>query len=416
MRTLLTIILPLFLVLAVGCTKEGCTDPEALNYDDQAQRDDESCRYGDKYENQKEALIRNHAAIAYAVYSDALFQATNLQTAIASFVTDPTDDGLSESRLAWRNAYYAYLQCAALQFSNGPVDDDRDLSRQIGKWPINPSLIDYTTGQFGGLISDSAELPNVTLDALQALNGPDVNRPTTIGFHAIEFLLWGEDDDDVALLTAGNRTFLDYNGADSSIQNTVRRSKYLRVCSEILVSQLGVLTNEWDSLGSKNYRKDFIGLEVNSALKNILTGMGTLAKSEISERALEKPVSASSQDLEVSNYSDNTITDFIAMTNSLDIFYRGTYTPLTSLDIKGKSVEDLIGEANPELADQVDKKLIECLELVNAIPTPYDWQAAQESEFGAESIAGAATALAELEALFKEVAREFDFGTETDLN
>ena len=135
----------------------------------------------------------------------------------------------------------------------------------------------------------------------------------------------------------------------------------------------------------------------------------------MADRALRKPVANGSQDFEISNFSDNSITDVIAMANSIEIFYRGTYTPLTSLDIKGKSIEDLITEANPDLANQVDKKLIECLEMVNGIPAPFDWQASQEAEFGAGPIANAATALNELEGLLKEVAREFDIGIETDL-
>ena len=413
-------LLPLFFAVAsiafgYSCAKEGCTDPEALNYDAKAERDDEGCRYGDRFEDQKESLMRNHVALAYALYSDALFQATNLQTTITSFVSDPSDDGLSESKLAWRNAYYAYLQCEALRFSTGPVDDERELSRMLGTWPINPALIDYTNAATGGLISDSSSLPNVNSESLLMANESVNNKQTTIGFHAIEFLLWGMDDEDVFLLTSGNRTHLDYDEADTSVLNKDRRAAYLKGCSELLVTHLGLIRNDWDSLGSKNYRKDFLDLNVNIGLKNILTGIGTLTKSELADRALRKPVANGSQDFEISNFSDNSITDVIAMANSIEIFYRGTYTPLTSLDIKGKSIEDLITEANPDLANQVDKKLIECLEMVNGIPAPFDWQASQEAEFGAGPIANAATALNELEGLLKEVAREFDIGIETDL-
>ena len=413
----LSLVFPAIFVLVVicSCAKEGCTDPEALNYDKIAERDDESCRYGDKYKTQKKSLIRNHATIAFALYSDALFQATNLQTTIATFVAEPSDDGLSESRLAWRNAYFAYLQCEALRFSKGPIDDDRELSRLIGRWPINHELIDYTNAQTGGLISDTSALPNVTAGALSALNENVENNQTTVGFHAIEFLLWGQDDEDVSLLTTGNRTYLDYDDADNSILNIERRAAYLSVCSELLVRQIGILANEWDSASSKNYRNEFLDLDVNLALKNILNGLGTLTKSELANRALRKPTASGSQKLEISNFSDNTSTDVIAMSNSIEIFYRGKYTPLAAAEIEGKSVDDLITEANPELAALVDKKIIESLELVNAIPSPFDWQASQEAEFGAGSIAKAVVALDELEELLKEVAREFEIGLETDL-
>ncbi len=403
------------IVFGYSCVKKGCVDPEALNYDAKAERDDESCRYGERFEDQKESLMRNHAALAYALYSDALFQAMNLQTTIISFISDPSDGGLSESKLAWRNAYYAYMQCEGLRFSSGPVDDERELSRLLGTWPINPALIDYTSAATGGLISDSSSLPNVNSEALLMANEGVNNKQTNIGFHVIEFLLWGMDDEDVSLLTSGNRTHLDYDQADSSILNKDRRAAYLEGCSELLVTHLGLISSDWDSLESNNYRKEFLNLNVNNGLKNILTGIGTLTKSELADRALRKPVAKGPQDFETSNFSDNSITDVIAMTNSIEIFYRGTYTPLTSLNIKGKSIEDLILEANPDLANQVDKKLIECLDMVNAIPAPFDWQASQEAEFGDGPIAAAVTSLDELEGLLKEVAREFDIGIETDL-
>jgi len=409
-------LLPLFAVLfALGCAEKGCTDPEALNYAKSAERDDESCRYGDKYLDQKESLIRNHAALSYALYSDALVLSNTLKTSVDAFLEAPDDDGLSLVKLSWRNAYFAYLQCEALRFSNGPVDDDRELSRMLGQWPINPSLIDYTTGETGGLISDTLALPIISASTIEAINQGVNKNQTSTGFHAIEFLLWGEDDEDVSLFTVGDRSHLDYDLEDSTTINAKRRGQYLGAATELLVNQLGVLVTEWDSLNNKNYRKEFLELDENVALKNILTGLGTLSKSEFGSRVLKEAVASGSQKHEISNFSDNTSTDLAALTYSIEIIYRGTYTPQTGLEVKGKSVEDLITEANPELATQVDEKLVEVIELVSVIPSPFDWQASQEHEFGAGPILAASNALFELEALFKEVAREFEIGIETDL-
>jgi putative iron-regulated protein len=410
---LLTLLL--MAVFACGCAEKGCTDPEALNYKKSAERDDESCQYGDKYIEQKKSLIRNHAALASALYTDALLLSNDLKTKVDTFVNNPSDDGLSEVKLAWRNAYFAYLQCDGLRFSRGPIDDDRELSRILGQWPINPSLIDYTTGETGGLISDTTSLPVISAEAIEALNQGVNKNQTTIGFHSIEYLLWGQDDEDVSLFTTGNRPFSDFDKNDSTTTNAKRRGEYLSAAAALLVNHLGVVVSEWDSLKTKNYRKTFLDLEENIALKNILTGLGTLTKSEFGIRALQEPVASGSQEDEISNYSDNTATDLAAMAYSIEIIYRGTYTPQSGFEVKGKSIDDLITEANPELAEQVDKKLDEVIELVGAIPSPFDWQASQEFEFGEGPITDAANALIELEGLLKEVAREFEIGIETDL-
>jgi len=228
-------------------------------------------------------------------------------------------------------------------------------------------------------------------------------------------LLWGQDDEDVSLFTTGNRPFSDFDKNDSTTTNAKRRGEYLSAAAALLVNHLGVVVSEWDSLKTKNYRKTFLDLEENIALKNILTGLGTLTKSEFGIRALQEPVASGSQEDEISNYSDNTATDLAAMAYSIEIIYRGTYTPQSGFEVKGKSIDDLITEANPELAEQVDKKLDEVIELVGAIPSPFDWQASQEFEFGEGPITDAANALIELEGLLKEVAREFEIGIETDL-
>lgn len=42
------IVLGLLVVLATGCKKEGCTDEKALNYNEDATKDDGSCNYSDR--------------------------------------------------------------------------------------------------------------------------------------------------------------------------------------------------------------------------------------------------------------------------------------------------------------------------------------------------------------------------------
>ena len=402
-----------FALLISSCAKKGCTDPDALNYDKAAERDDESCRYGDRYKSEKQELIRNHAHIAYELYSDAHLRATQLKTHISDFIASPTDDGFSSLKLAWRQAYFAYLRAEALRFSDGPIDDERNLQKQLGIWPILFKSIDHQNGTTLGIVQDSAQFPSINSQTLGEFNDQLNGKQSVIGFHAVEYLLWGEDGDP-DLLAAGSRLYTEYSTDSNSLINA-RRAKYLKVCGDLIATGLGQLVNDWDSLGNNGYYTSFTSLEENRALKNILTGLGTLSKSELAERALMKPIQKQSQEFEISNFSDNTVTDLIAMVQSLDIVYRGTYTTDNGLKISGKSIQDIIEIENLELSERVDTKLKECLELVEAIPTPFDYYALLESEFGEGPITDAAVALKDLEALFREVAREFDIGIETDL-
>ena len=413
--------IPLFIVVVLlaltnlACVKEGCTDPEALNYNKSAERDDESCRYGDKNVDLKADILINHANIAFALYSDAHTKAVALKTASASFLDNPTKDGLDALRQAWRTAHFYYLKDEALRFSSGPIDDEKDIDRQLDAWPIQPALIDAVNGSYVGIVHDSTLIKTISSASIAQFNESKGEGQISTGFYVVEFLLWGKDSLNNSISNSGSRLFTDFSLTDPNVVNAKRRRQYLSAAIDLIVTQLAILSSEWDIEGGSNYRSGFLNMDVDKALKLVLTGLGTLSGSEMADRALLLPVYSNDQSKEISTFSDNTYNDLIAMSNSLTIVYTGFYESENTLAIEGSSLHDLAVILNNDLDLELTKELDASSELITEIPQPFDWQISKESQLTEGPIQSAASSLSDLERLIIELAREIGFGLQTEL-
>src|SRR5690242_7484708 len=156
-------------------------------------------------------VLKIYADIAQAAYGDSLDTARTLKLAVDAFLAKPTEDNLRGARAAWIAARIPYMQTEAFRFGNAIVDD---WEGRVNSWPLDEGLIDYVSASYG---IDSAEndlytanvVANKTLivggkkldtskitkellaDHLQEAGGVEANIAT--GYHAIEFLLWGQD-------------------------------------------------------------------------------------------------------------------------------------------------------------------------------------------------------------------------------
>src|SRR5688572_18875849 len=139
--------------------------------------------------------LSNYADIVYASYSDSLETAQALDDAITSFVAAPSAAGLIAAQDAWRAAREPYLQTEVYRFYDGPIDNPEDGPEGlINAWPLDENYIDYVDGPNGdtaGMINDP-QMPITEESILEANEGIDEKSIST-GYHAIEFLLWGQD-------------------------------------------------------------------------------------------------------------------------------------------------------------------------------------------------------------------------------
>ncbi|MCP5335481.1 MAG: peptidase, imelysin family protein [Oceanospirillaceae bacterium] len=333
-------------------------------------------------------VVDTNAEIAYAVYSDAVDTAVALQTALKNFREDPTQAKLDAARKAWLVAREPYGQSEVYRFRNSPIDSTDYSSEDgpegmINAWPLGEALIDYVVagGDFDtdqvGVTANSAGLndggsvdadePNIINTTSIEINAAllagsasaDDEHDVIAGYHAIEFLLWGQDLNDNAavtygddrddavksfgasnLATGGQRPVSDfvpgYGAAEASENVNLtyddedlanRRHKFLEVAVQQLIDDLTAVRDGWAPGAA--YRTAFTTVNTEAQAKQklaeILTGMGTLSEGELAGERMQISFTANSQEDEHSCFSDNTHRDIWLDAEGIANSYYGEY-------------------------------------------------------------------------------------------
>lgn len=378
-------------------------------------------------------VLNTNADIAYAAYSDAVTTAEALQTALATFRADPTAANLEAAKKAWLVAREPYGQTEVFRFRLSPIDSSDYSSEDgpegdINAWPLGEALIDYVkttngddfgTSQIGVTANEAGINGNgaidkayadanssdniigntsITIDAdlLAHTATADDEHDVIAGYHAIEFLLWGQDlnssygttdgtnrEDAVKAYNfshGGQRPLGDFQPGytdgnyDSSVLSQ-RRHKYLEVAAEKLVTDLTAVRNGWAAQSS--YRTEFTTVstqaEARQKLTEILTGMGTLSEGELAGERMQIAFATNSQEDEHSCFSDNTHRDIAMDALGIANAYYGDYAGYDSnLDgvvdsndtagivnaVSGYGIDDLLADAGlTSIATQMDSAL-----------------------------------------------------------
>ncbi len=355
----------------------------------------------------KTAFIETYAEIVFASYDDTLTQVTALEAAITDFIDNPTEETLEDARTAWLAAREPYGQTETYRFYGGPIDDEDGPEGLINAWPLDEVYIDYVEGNpEGGVINNLDEYPEITADLLVELNEQGAEENIATGFHAIEFLLWGQD---LSRDGAGDRPYTDYTTAP----NADRRARYLAIAAELLVQHLGEVTAEWDPTGDENYRTEFLALEADDAIQRILTGMGVLSKSELSGERMFTAYDNQDQEDEHSCFSDNTHRDIINNFIGIQNVYFGTYTRIDGTVISGTGFDAVVMLVDPALNDTM-VTLMETVDAqVNAISVPFDQAIIMPTSRPA--VLDAVFSLQDMGDLFAEIAIAMDISINTAL-
>ena len=202
---------------------------------------------------QREAVV-TYADIVHASYQDSLELAVALNEALVAFVAMPDADTLAAARDAWLASNEPYGQTEAYRFYGGPIDDEDGPEGLLNAWPLDEAYIDYVDGDAdAGIINNTEDYPEITKDLLISLNEVGAEENISTGYHAIEFLLWGQDfyED-----SAGQRSHEDY----SSAPNAERRGQYLLITGELLVENLQDMVDQWDPANEDSYRHSLLEL------------------------------------------------------------------------------------------------------------------------------------------------------------
>lgn len=311
------------------------------------------------------AVARHYAALVHANYSDTLAAAKDMQAAIQAFVATPSADGLDKARQAWRDAREFYGQTEAFRFYGGPIDDDNGPEGQLNAWPLDEAYVDYVEGKpEAGLVNDRKL--KITKANLAKFNERGGEENISAGWHAIEFLLWGQDMNEDG---PGNRSFEDF--VDGKKPNADRRRQYLTVATELLIDDLSGLVKAWQPGKQNNYRARFEkgGKE---SVRKILVGLGSLSRGELAGERMEVALNSQDQEDEHSCFSDNTHRDAATNAKGIQNVWLGQYQRRDGSLLQGPAVRDLVAAKNAGLAEKTTARIAESVASAESIPAPFD--------------------------------------------
>jgi putative iron-regulated protein len=320
----------------------------------------------------KQQIVENYADIVLASYQDSQTLAIELQTAVDAFIAEPSEETLQLAKDAWLAAREPYGQTEAYRFYGGPIDDEDGPEGLINAWPMDEAYIDYVEGdEQTGIINNTTDYPELTSDLLAELNEQGAEENIATGFHAIEFLLWGQDLSEDG---AGNRPYTDYTTAP----NAERRAQYLKLVMDLLVEHLTYLVSEWDTQVTGNYRETFLGLPSDEAITLMVIGVGSLSNSELPGERIYTAYDNQDQEDEHSCFSDNTHRDIVNNFVGIKNVYLGDYTRIDGTTIAGVGLNDLLSQDNAMLNDEIVALLGTIDEAIAAMHVPFDQAIIQE--------------------------------------
>ena len=197
--------------------------------------------YSQNLEQAQQKSIASYSNLVYSTYLDALNKAKILKEDIKLFVTNPSVMTMEVAKNSWKLARAPYGQSEVFRFYNGPIDRDGGPEGLLNAWPLDEAYIDYVIGApQAGIINNLEDYPEISKELLESLNELDGEKNISTGYHAIEFLLWGQD---LNVSGPGMRSFTDF--VKGQTPNAERRSIYLVSATELLVEQLESLVTEW---------------------------------------------------------------------------------------------------------------------------------------------------------------------------
>lgn len=329
-------------------------------------------------------VLDTYADIAAANYTDSLTAAQALQQAVSALIDSPSSATLQAARAAWLAARVPYQQTEVFRFGNPIVDD---WEGRVNAWPLDEGLIDYVAGTYGGPTDenqlaalnvianpvftlsgqeiDATEItPALLQETLHEADGVEANVAT--GYHAIEFLLWGQDLNGHGD-GAGDRPWTDYaQGAECTNGNCDRRVAYLAAATDLLVSDLDWMAAQWADGGAA---RAALMADERAGLAAILTGMGSLSYGETAGERMRLGLMLNDPEEEHSCFADNTHNDHFYNGVGIRNVYLGSYTRTDGTTVAGPSLSDLVSSTDAGLDAEMRASLADAVLALGRIKT-----------------------------------------------
>ena len=317
-------------------------------------------------------VIRNYADIAHAMYEDSLHEAHELDSRIGALLEAPGPETLRAARTAWINSRVPYMHTEVYRFGNAIVDD---WEGKVNAWPLDEGLIDYVDPgygiasdenplyvanvvgnekiTFGGETLDASEITPSLLTDMHEIGGVEANVAT--GYHAIEFLLWGQDLNGTKA-GSGERSWTDFaSGSDCTNGNCERRRAYLATASTMLVDELEWMTAQWAENGAA--RQALADGGPDAGLSVILIGLGSLSYGELAGERMQLGLLLHDPEEEHDCFADNTHNSHYYDVMGMLAVYHGGYTRTDGTKVSGPSLSGLVADVDAALDQEMRKRL-----------------------------------------------------------
>ncbi|MEM6441092.1 MAG: imelysin family protein [Pseudomonadota bacterium] len=337
---------------------------------------------GAGYAADKAAVLGNYANIAQAGYEDSLASAERLRSAVQALISAPSAEALQAARAAWLAARVPYQQTEAFRFGNAIVDD---WEGKVNAWPLDEGLIDYVDPTYGGATDENAyavlnvvanpsfTLGGQTIDAAEItaeLLGETLHEADAIeanvatGYHAIEFLLWGQDLNGHGP-GAGARPWTDYAlGAACTGGSCDRRGEYLSAATDLLISDLEWIADQWAEGGEA---RQVLLDDPDAGIVAMLTGMGSLSYGEQAGERMRLGLMLNDPEEEHDCFSDNTHNSHYYDGLGIQNVYLGQYVRIDGTLVSGPSLADLTAGSSADLDAEMRTKLATTMQMLGRI-------------------------------------------------
>ena len=367
-------------------------------------------------------VLSNYADIALAGYSDSLVTALALQDAIDALVAAPSVETLDAARTAWIASRVPYQQTEVFRFGNPIVDD---WEGKVNAWPLDEGLMDYVDASYGGptdenefaalnvIANPTFSIAGMDVDATSitpALIGDVLNEADGIetnvarGYHAIEFLLWGQDLNGTDA-GAGDRPYTDFVQGDGCTGgNCDRRIDYLTAATDLLITDLEFIIDQWDEDGAA--RTDLLA-DPDAGIVAMITGMGSLSYGEQAGQRMRLGLMLNDPEEEHDCFSDNTHNSHYYDGKGVQNVYLGRYERIDGTVVEGPGLTSLVAAVDPALDSEVRSKLDITMGALTAIVTAAENGMAYDQMLDRQNAEGEALIMAGVDGLIDQT-RSFE--------
>lgn len=307
-------------------------------------------------------LMLNYLQQIESDYSTVEVTIKTLQTEIEGFIQQTDVITMDRARDAWLIAHSAYeLTSLHRHFANLVLTQQdkltlNQLQYQINHWPVLPGYIDYVDGYpDSGIVHDMNVV--LELDSLREQHGFFDVSEASLGFHVIEYLLWGSNTNNDPLRPASDYLLTTQLSADQAnngfeldqLSNN-RRRRFLAIAAQALLEDFQLLRTLW-SENTLLFQRRVEGAEsadyVSSRelLSVFAESITTVLKEDLLLRSLYPMLNGDFTDSMQSPFSHSTVNTVSSQLNGLERLLLENQTDTgTTLDSLFSSLSDDFSE------------------------------------------------------------------------